>query len=183
MTLQLSAEELTALLHRLGYDFDPATIPATVHHYLARTTHGSTLSRVVHSWVLARTGRSQSWHLLRDALATDLSDIQDGTTRHGIHLGAMAGTADILQRCYTGLETRDDALHLHPQLPDTLAHLDFDLRYRGHWLRIHCSHHILSVHALPTAAPPVTVIINSRVHLLTGESRVHQHLAAGQPRP
>ncbi|MFC8848529.1 MULTISPECIES: glycoside hydrolase family 65 protein [unclassified Micromonospora] len=179
----LSAEELTGLLNRLGYDFDPATIPATVHHYLARTTHGSTLSRVVHSWVLARTGRSQSWHLLRDALATDLSDTQAGTTRKGIHLGAMAGTADILQRCYTGLETRDDALHLHPQLPDTLTHLDFDLHYRGHRLRIHCNHHFVSVHALPTAAPPVTVTINGHAYSLTGESRVRQDLVIRQPRP
>ncbi|WP_157548239.1 glycoside hydrolase family 65 protein [Micromonospora sp. ATCC 39149] len=178
-----SAEEVTALLHRLGYDFDPATIPATVHHYLARTTHGSTLSRVVHSWVLARTERSKSWHLLRDAFATDLSDTQDGTTRQGIHLGAMAGTADILQRCYTGLETRDDALHLHPQLPDTLTHLDFDLRYRGHWLRIHCSRHLVSVRALPTTAPPVTVIVNGQAYRLTGESCVRQDLATGQPRP
>ncbi|WP_431880235.1 glycoside hydrolase family 65 protein [Micromonospora marina] len=179
----LSAEEVSALLHRLGYDYDPATIPATVRHYLARTTHGSTLSRVVHSWVLARSARSQSWHLLRDALATDLSDVRGGTTSQGIHLGAMAGTADILQRCYTGLETRDDALHLHPQLPDTLTHLDFDLRYRGHWLRIHCSHHVVSVHALPTAAPPVTVIINGRPYPLTGDSSVHHDLATGQPRP
>ena len=54
----LSAEELTGLLGRLGYAFDPATIPATVDHYLARTSHGSTLSRVVHAWVLARTDRA-----------------------------------------------------------------------------------------------------------------------------
>jgi trehalose/maltose hydrolase-like predicted phosphorylase len=95
----------------------------------------------------------------------------------------MAGTAAILQRCYTGLGTRDDALHLHPQLPDTLTHLDLDLRYRGHWLRIHCNHHIVSVYALPTAAPPVTVIINGQEYPLTGESSVHQDLATGQPRP
>ncbi|PZF92783.1 family 65 glycosyl hydrolase [Micromonospora deserti] len=176
-----SAEEVTELLHRLGYDFDPATIPATVHHYLDRTTHGSTLSRVVHSWVLARTRRSQSWHLLRDALSADLSDIQGGTTRQGIHLGAMAGTADILQRCYTGLEARGDALRLHPQLPHTLTHLDFDARYRGHWLRIHCSHDLISVHALPTAAPPITVIIDGHPHILTGESHVRLRLPREQP--
>jgi trehalose/maltose hydrolase-like predicted phosphorylase len=49
-----SAEELTAVLDRLGYPFDPATIPATVRYFLARTSHGSTLSRVVHAWVLSR---------------------------------------------------------------------------------------------------------------------------------
>lgn len=175
----LSAEELTDLIRRLGYDFDPATIPATVHYYLARTTHGSTLSRVVHSWVLARTRREQSWHLLRDALAADLSDTRGGTTRQGIHLGAMAGTADILQRCYTGLETRDDALRLHPRLPDTLTRLDFDLRYRGHWLRIHCSHALVSVHALPGGAPPVTVIVEDIGHRLAGGDQISVRTTGG----
>ncbi|MGC1211818.1 MAG: glycosyl hydrolase family 65 protein [Micromonospora sp.] len=168
----LSAEELTALLGQLDYDFDPAAIPATVHHYLARTTHGSTLSRVVHSWVLARTRRSASWHLLCDALAADLSDTQRGTTRHGVHFGAMAGTADILQRCYTGLEVRDDALRLHPLLPPALDHLDFNLGYRGHWLRFHCSHNLVSVDVLPSAAAPITVIVDEVAHTVSGGDRI-----------
>jgi hypothetical protein len=29
---------------------------------------------------------------------------QGGTTAEGIHLGAIAGTVDLLQRCYSGLE-------------------------------------------------------------------------------
>ncbi|NES12813.1 glycoside hydrolase family 65 protein [Micromonospora sp. PPF5-17] len=168
----LSAEELTALLGHLGYQFDPGTIPATVHYYLARTTHGSTLSRVVHSWVLARTRRSASWQLLCDALAADLSDTASGTTGNGVHLGAMAGTADILQRCYTGLEARDDALRLHPQLPPALGHLDFNVGYRGHWLRCHCSHDVVSVEVLPSAAAPVTVILEEAAHVVSGGDRI-----------
>ena len=34
-----------------------------------------------------------------------------------IHLGAMAGTVDVLQRCYTGIELRGDVLRLDPRLP------------------------------------------------------------------
>ncbi|WP_194408834.1 glycoside hydrolase family 65 protein [Microbacterium cremeum] len=131
-----SAEELASTMTRLGYDFDPQSIPPTIEYYLARTTHGSTLSRVVHSWVLARGHRRASWHLLREALEADLKDRQGGTTREGIHLGAMAATADILQRGYTGLELRDDALHLHPQLPDAIDRLACELRYRGHFLTL-----------------------------------------------
>jgi trehalose/maltose hydrolase-like predicted phosphorylase len=67
-----------------------------VTYYLARTTHGSTLSRVVHAWVLSRRDRPASWRLLREALDADLADTQGGTTREGVHLGAMAATADIL---------------------------------------------------------------------------------------
>ena len=50
----LSAEELTATLHRLGHDFDPAT-PATVAS-ARRTTHGSTLQpRCTPGFCLAAT--------------------------------------------------------------------------------------------------------------------------------
>ncbi len=61
----LSAKELAAVLGRLGYDLDTSSIPATVDYYLARASHGSTLSRVVHAWVLAHTDRARSWGLLR----------------------------------------------------------------------------------------------------------------------
>lgn len=103
-----SADELRDILGRLGYHLEPETIPRAIEYYLHRTSHGSTLSRVVHSWVLARSDRARSWSLFNEALEADISDTQGGTTREGIHLGAMAGTVDIMQRCYTGLELRDD---------------------------------------------------------------------------
>jgi Glycosyl hydrolase family 65 central catalytic domain len=105
----LSADELGDLFARLGYDFDEDTIPRAIDYYLDRTSHGSILSRVVHAWVLARSDRSRSWQFVLEALESDVSDTQGGTTSEGIHLGAMAGTLDLLQRCYTGLEVREDA--------------------------------------------------------------------------
>src|SRR6185437_13521247 len=98
-----SADELKALFTRLGYPFDGALIPKTINYYLRRTSHGSTLSGTVHAWVLARSCRRGSWSLFSEALRSDVGDIQGGTTPEGIHLGAMAGTLDLLQRCYTGL--------------------------------------------------------------------------------
>ncbi len=100
--------------------------------YLGRTSHGSTLSRPVCSWLLARADRAQSWSLFNEALDSDLADIQRGTTREGIHLGAMAGTVDLLLRCYTGLETRDGTLWLHPALPLELGRVRFEIGYRSH---------------------------------------------------
>lgn len=67
------------------------TIPKNVDYYLARTSHGSTLSQAVHSWVLARSDRPRSWHLFQQAIDSDIDDIQGGTTPEGIHVGAMAG--------------------------------------------------------------------------------------------
>ncbi|MEV6156611.1 pyridoxamine 5'-phosphate oxidase family protein [Nonomuraea sp. NPDC052129] len=132
----LSAEELLAILDRLGYSATPDLIPHTISYYLDRTSHGSTLSAVVHTWVLARSDRARSWQYFAEALFSDINDIQGGTTAEGIHLGAMAGTLDILQRCYLGLEIHPDGLHLNPLLPDRLAALSLPIRYRGHQLVI-----------------------------------------------
>lgn len=132
----LSAEELSRLFARLGYPFDPQSIPRNIDYYIARTSHGSTLSRVVHAWVLARKDRWQSWRLFRDALDSDICDLQGGTTAEGIHLGAMAGTVDLVQRCYTGLELSDDGLAFAPALPAELSRLSFPMRYRGQRLHV-----------------------------------------------
>jgi trehalose/maltose hydrolase-like predicted phosphorylase len=178
-----SAEELTGLIRRLGYDFDPATIPRTVEYYLDRTAHGSTLSRVAHAWVLARTNRRGSWNMLRQALDSDLADSQATTTREGIHLGAIGGALDILQRCYPGLDTLDERLWLDPMLPDELHRLDFDIRYRGQWINTSIEHHQITLHALPCAAVPITVAIHDTLHRLapgdtiTVPTKAHSHPA------
>jgi alpha,alpha-trehalase len=131
-----SADELRDLFARLGYPFERDTIPKTIDYYIRRTSHGSTLSRVVHSWVLARSDRTRSWQLLAEALESDIADVQGGTTPEGIHLGAMAGTVDLVQRGQTGLEIRHGLLRLNPCLPPELQGLRLRVRYRGQWLEL-----------------------------------------------
>ena len=128
----LSAEELGQIISRLGYRYDPKLIPRNIDYYMRRTSHGSTLSKIVHAWVLARRDRKKAWDYFLEALDSDVADIQGGTTPEGIHLGAMAGTVDLLQRGFTGLETRDGKLWLDPCLPDALHSLSFRLHYREH---------------------------------------------------
>ncbi len=164
----LTAEELVEVLDRLGYDFDPASIPETVDYYLARTSNGSTLSRVVNAWVLARTDRRASWRLLLDALSSDIDDIQGGTTGEGIHLGAMAGTIDLLQRCYVDLDARDDVLHVNPRLPRGLPRLRFAVTYRGHRLDLDVRHSSVRIRARPGTAPPVQVSVREQQFSLGG---------------
>jgi len=118
-----SAEELKELFSAMGYDFDTASIPNNIEYYLERSSNGSTLSNIVHSWVLARSDRSRSWDLFCSALESDISDIQGGTTHEGIHLGALAGTVDLVQRCYTGMEFRDDVVFFNPRIPEGLNRL------------------------------------------------------------
>ncbi|MEU9849568.1 glycosyl hydrolase family 65 protein [Streptomyces sp. NPDC047985] len=128
-----SPKELQQLFRRLGYVLDDEVWRRTVDYYLRRTSHGSTLSGLVHGWVLARVKRADAWTYCQDALEADIADLQGGTTGEGIHLGAMAGTLDLVQRGLTGLETREDALWLDPVPLPALSEYGFSLRYRGHW--------------------------------------------------
>jgi trehalose/maltose hydrolase-like predicted phosphorylase len=129
-----SAEKLQLIFERLGCQFDRQSIPETINYYLSRTSNGSTLSRVVSSWVLSRSDRKRSWHDFEKALISDFKDVQGGTTSEGIHLGAMAGTVDLVQRCYMGIEIRGDVLHLNPRIPENLREVRQRIRYRGHWI-------------------------------------------------
>jgi alpha,alpha-trehalase len=153
----LSADELREIFHCLDYPFEYETIPKNIDYYLKRSSHGSTLSWVVHAWVLARSKREMSWHLFKEALKSDVSDIQGGTTPEGIHLGAMAGTIDLVQRCYTGIETRQDRLQLNPYLPSELKKVQFDIMYRQHWVNIAITSNRLKVSTRPSAVAPITI--------------------------
>ena len=132
----LSSDELRGLFHRLGYRFTPDQIPKTIDYYRSRTSHGSTLSAIVHSWVLARGDRNRALKYFQQVLMSDIADLQGGTTFEGIHLAAMAGSVDLLQRCFTGLEFRADRIVLAPLWPEELGRLSFPLRYRGHRLHL-----------------------------------------------
>ncbi|MDQ1050965.1 glycoside hydrolase family 65 protein [Streptomyces sp. V4I2] len=128
-----SPDELQGLFRRLGYRLDEDTWRRTVDYYLRRTSHGSTLSGLVHGWVLARARRADAWTFCQEALRGDIADVQDGTTGEGLHLGAMAGTLDLVQRGLTGLEPRRGALWLDPVPLPELSSYGFELRYQGHW--------------------------------------------------
>ena len=153
-------DELAELLDRLGYDYDDELIPRNIEYYEPRTAHGSTLSRVVHAWINARSDREQSWELFLEALHSDVDDIQGGTTKEGIHLGAMAGTIDLLQRCYTGIEPRDDGLRLHPVLPVELGSLGFSIRYRGHLVHLEFTTETARVGVDLAEGAPINVDVN-----------------------
>ena len=178
-----STEALIDIFARLGYPFDASMIPKNIDYYLQRTSHGSTLSGVVHAWVLSRSCRRRSWALFKQALQSDISDIQDGTTAEGIHLGAMAGTVDLIQRCYTGIELRDDELWFNPVLPDELSRLSFQLRHRRHSLHVDITDDALSIASDPASADPVTLRLKGETRRLAPGEAVQLALAENRSPP
>ena len=168
-----SAEELGELFERLGYPFEYETIPRNVTYYASRSSHGSTLCRVVDAWVLARSDRPRAMGFFTEALQSDVSDIQQGTTAEGIHLGAMAGTVDQVQRVSTGIEVRGDVLRLNPELPREMQRLDMRIRYRGHSLDLRLTRDSLRVRGRDGTAAPISLCVDGKVcEYVSGTTRV-----------
>jgi trehalose 6-phosphate phosphatase len=152
-----SADELREILARLGYPLPPEAIPRTIEYYLARTANGSTLSALVHSWVLTRANRDLATKFFEQALRSDLADVQGGTTAEGVHLGSMAGCFDLVQRCFAGLETRRDALWFNPLWPRRFGQMELTVQYRGQALTVRVSGHDVTVSAEPGPGGPVRI--------------------------
>lgn len=160
-----SSTELENIFKKLNYDFDPQSIPDNIHYYEKRTAHGSTLSQVIHAWVYARSHREQSWENFKKALISDFKDIQGGTTHEGIHLGAMAGTLDMIQRCYSGIDIRDDILWLEPTLPKDVRDMKFYIRFRGHWINLTINHKKIRIIFDKGWAKPVKIGFRDKIYL------------------
>ncbi|MFD7921266.1 glycoside hydrolase family 65 protein [Streptomyces sp. NPDC059740] len=168
-----SPRELAGVFDRLGYRLTDDLWRATTDYYLPRTSHGSTLSSLVHAWVLARERRPEAWRQAREALDSDVADVQGGTTAEGVHLGAMAGTLDLLQRGLTGLEADGDVLVLDPAPLPHLSKFRFTLRFRRHWdIDVKVRRQRLCVTVPASTEAPLRLVVAGREHLLApGESR------------
>jgi trehalose/maltose hydrolase-like predicted phosphorylase len=167
-----SAEEIGALFARLGYRFEPDDIPRNAAYYAERCSHGSTLSRVVHAWVLARVDRPLAVAYFAEALTSDVDDIQGGTAAEGVHLGAMGSTVDLVQRVCTGVEATGDVLRLNPQLPLGLDRLELRIRYRGCALDLRLTPETFTVLGRTAGAAPIRLAIAGQEHLFAGDAEL-----------
>ncbi|HME74302.1 MAG TPA: glycosyl hydrolase family 65 protein, partial [Mycobacterium sp.] len=118
-------------------------------------------------WVLARANRDRAMEFFQQVLNSDVADIQGGTTSEGIHLAAMAGSVDLVQRCFTGLETRGGRIVLSPHWPETMGTLGFPIHYRGHHLHLRISGRGAEVSVDPRDIPAVEIECHGRVERLS----------------
>jgi trehalose/maltose hydrolase-like predicted phosphorylase len=168
----LSRDELLELLAGLGYQVSEEQLTRTVSYHLARTSHGSTLGGVVSAWVLARYQPEEAWQFLQHALESDIADVQGGTTAEGIHLGAMAGTVDIVLRCLTGMRARGPVLRFEPALPTEVKQLKFSVHYRGHRIDVELAEDHMQLSSRPGPAQPIKVLVHDQtIELAPGQAR------------
>lgn len=157
-----SSDELMKMFDIMGYEFKAEQIPVNIHYYQSITSHGSTLSRVIHSWVYVRSERNRSWPKYLEALKLDVEDEQGGTTSEGIHLGAMAATIDMVMRNYSGMEIRENVLWFNPRLPEEVKAISFNLRYRSHWIKMRITKNKISLDFKKCWADTVIISIRGK---------------------
>jgi len=164
----LDRDTVDGLLKTLGYELPADYLSRNLNYYLHRTSHGSTLSRVVHARLASMVGdRRLSWKLYLDALTSDYQDIQGGTTAEGIHAGVMAGTVLVALNTFAGLDLLGDIVRINPDLPDHWRKISFNFAFKGVNYRCEVSGKEVTL----LADSDVVVEINGVIkHLILGEA-------------
>jgi trehalose/maltose hydrolase-like predicted phosphorylase len=91
----------------------------------------------------------------------------------------MAGTLDLLQRCYTGLEVREDVLWLNPQLPTDLRQLRFTILYRAQLVELMFADGKVTISSQTSTAAPISVGLGETVTELRAGSRLELPVPGG----
>ncbi len=161
----LDKTDVDEILTKLGYRLADDYPRKNLEYYLQRTSHGSTLSRVVHAQLANMIGdKKLSWELYRDALTSDYNDIQGGTTGEGIHAGVMAGTILIAQQSYAGLNLKGDIVSFSPNLPDHWRNISFGFSFKETNYYCKISAKSLRIKQTNKNRIPALVKVNEEVH-------------------
>ncbi len=160
-------DRLAGLIRTMGYDIDAEVMRRTAAYYLDHViTHESSLSRVVCAGALAALDQARSWEFFARGLCVDFDAGNSASAEEGLHLGAMTGTLDVLQRHYLGLRTDDDMLALDPAPPPGLAPVRMRLQHRGAGLVLDWDGAVLHLRAEPTNRAALQVLHAGKQHCL-----------------
>jgi len=155
--------EIKDIFQRLEYNFCEDTLRKNYNYYTKRTSHGSTLSKVVSCFLAQSLNKpKEAWQNFLDVLNSDINDIQGGTTSEGIHLGVMGGSIDIAIRGFAGLKMIRDKVKLDPKLPKSWRRIKFKFLYKGTWISVSLSRHQAGI--LEQGQVSVPVEINGKIY-------------------
>ncbi|MCF6358648.1 MAG: glycoside hydrolase family 65 protein, partial [Draconibacterium sp.] len=128
----LDEEDISSILKNSGHKIPADYLEKNYNYYLNRTSHGSTLSRVVHSYLANLFGNKEEGNKLYfEALESDFTDIQGGTTAEGIHAGVMGGTVLMVITSFAGVNLKKENLTINPALPKNWYSLKFNFRFKN----------------------------------------------------
>jgi trehalose/maltose hydrolase-like predicted phosphorylase len=83
----------------------------------------------------------------------------------------MAGTVDLIQRAYTGIELREDVLWFSPRLPSEIKELCLNVRYRNFALELQVDQEKMVVNAEHSNTATIKIGVGGEVYELKGGDR------------
>lgn len=124
--------EVSAILRSMGYKFHISYLKNNLHYYLKRTSHGASLSKIVHAHVASIVNDFDlSEKLYFDALNINLNDTQ-GTISEGIHTGAMCGTILTALFTFAGINLhRNQPDFFQPKKPKKIGKISGKFKFRN----------------------------------------------------
>ncbi len=177
----LSPQEVTEVLGKMGYSLeDPyALIKRNYDYYLPRTSHGSTLSYIVHGAIMTYMSghEEEEWRWFMESLKSDIYDTQGGTTLEGIHSGVMAAALSIIVDEFAGVAVEPNTLYLEPDLPESWDHIGFIMRFRSAFFTISAYRDYVRVSCDGSCPQPVEVHLDGSVHSLEPGQHVEARLS------
>ncbi|MCK4533547.1 response regulator, partial [bacterium] len=155
--------EIKDLFHRLGYRFDRYVLKRNYEYYVKRTSHGSSLSKIVHCYVAYLLGRSkEGWQWFSGVLKSDIYDVQGGTTVEGIHAGIMGGSIDMVVRGFAGIYMGEEIINITPNLPSNWQSLRFKFCYKGNWFSLFITKEQLTIFI--SGSPSKSLTVPVKIH-------------------
>ncbi len=163
----LDEKDVTEILTELGYKLPPDYLKRNYHYYLERTSHGSTLSRVVHGYLANQLNNEElAWKFYIESIESDYNDIQGGTTAEGIHVGVMGGTVLQAITCFVGLNLKKDIPIVVPNLPPSWKKIKFNFYFKENHYTFEVSKSTLNVFVKP-ANKDIWIQVNDKKTKLT----------------
>jgi beta-phosphoglucomutase family hydrolase len=149
----LDINEVTDILKKMGVKVsNPITfLKKQYAYYEPRTSHGSTLSKIVHGIISSYMSNEKLTREFFDqSLISDISEVIRKDTAEGIHTGLMAGSIDFVIRRFAGVNFQKDILDISPGLPDDWKSLSFKMTHKGVWYTITLTQKYCEVQATKT---------------------------------
>ena len=171
----LAPDEVQRILNRLGYNVEDAIqlLKENYKYYEKRTSHGSTLSKIVHAVISSYMDEeSTAWGWFIEAMKSDIFDTQGGTTAEGIHTGVMAGSIDIIMRYFAGVNLSGIIPELNPHLPKHWNKVEFGIYHRKIWYDLEITQTHVKVKTGEKEKKPVLIKIREKqIRLNPGRQR------------
>jgi trehalose/maltose hydrolase-like predicted phosphorylase len=169
----LAPGQVKKVLNVMGYDHntEKELMERNYEYYIKRTSHGSTLSYVVHCAILKYHDyhKKAMWDWFQYALQSDISDVQGGTTAEAVHSGVMAGTLDILFKSFAGVNIFKDHLQIEPNLPSLWKRLIFKIVLRGTWIGIEITQDDVIVHYIKKPVQKIRIRVGDNYYDLNSK--------------